>query len=71
MSEVITLNDIHNDLEFLKRKVLHIEQEVSVLKDVNPEVKEEYLEKLQAIEKTKGKTFDNKEGFLEYLENEI
>ncbi len=71
MSETVTLQDIHNDLEFLKEKVTHIEQEIDMLKDINPEVREEYFQKLKVIEKTKGKTFDNKEDFLEYLENEI
>ena len=71
MSETVTLTDIHNDLEFLKQKVTDIEQELSTLRDINPEVREEYLQKLKEIEKTKGKTFDNKEDFLEYLENEI
>ncbi len=71
MSETVTLGDIHNDLEFLKKKVLMIEQEIITLRDIEPEVQDDYLKKLKRIEMTKGKTFDNKEEFLRYLENEL
>ena len=71
MSEAVTLSDIHNDLEFLKQRVLFIEQEITTLRDINPEVQKEYLKKLKRIEMTKGKIFDNKEDFLRHLENEI
>ncbi len=33
-----------------KKKVIHIEEEISTLKDINPEIREEYVQKLKKIE---------------------
>ena len=60
--ETATLELIHEDLEFLKVKVISIENELKEIKEeVEPEIKEEYLERLKAIEKEVGKTFSSKE----------
>ena len=55
--ENITLETIHKDLEFLKNKVNLIEQEISIISDIEPEVRPEYLEKLNKIKKEKGIPF--------------
>ena len=49
-----------------------IESEVKEIKDeIGLEVRPEYVEKLNKIQKEKGRTFDNKEKFLSYLKNAI
>ena len=71
METVQVLNKIYEDLEFLKNKVNLIEQEITVIRNIEPEVREEYIEKLKKIEKEKGRVFDNKEDFLNFLKNEL
>ena len=49
-----------------------IESEVKEIKDeIGLEVRPEYVEKLNKIQKEKGRTFNNKEKFLSYLKNAI
>lgn len=67
------LQQIHEDLEFLKTKVVAIELDVKEIKEeVEPEVREEYLERLKQLEQEKGtgKRFNNKEDFLRFLNEE-
>ena len=72
VTESATLEHIHGDLEFLKEKVLSIEKEVKEIKEeVEPEVREEYLQRLESIKKEEGRTFTNKEEFLHFLEHEL
>ncbi len=72
--ETATLELIHEDLEFLKVKVISIENELKEIKEeVEPEVREEYLQRLKELEKEKGqgRRFESKEEFLRFLDNEI
>ena len=72
--ETATLELIHDDLEFLKVKVISIEQDIKDIKEeVEPEVREEYLQRLKELEKEKGqgRRFESKEEFLRFLDNEI
>ncbi len=71
MSESITLKNIHDDLAFLKRKMSWIERELVAIRDIDPEVRPEYLRKLAKIEAQKGKVFGKKDDFLNFLENEL
>ena len=57
--ETVTLETIHKDLELLKNKIDLIEQEISIISDIEPEVRPEYLEKLKKIKKEKGISFKN------------
>lgn len=57
--ETKILNKIHEDLEYVKRKVNLIEQEISVISDIDPEVRLEYLKRLNKIKKEKGIPFKN------------
>lgn len=55
----VTLETIHKDLEFLKNKVNLIEKEISIISDMEPGVRSEYIEKLNKIKKEKGISFKN------------
>ena len=57
--QTVTLETIHKDLEFLKNKVSLIEQEISIISDIEPEVRSEYIEKLNKIKREKGIPFKN------------
>ncbi len=72
--EAVALEQIHEDLEFLKTKLVSIESDVKEIKEeVEPELREEYFQRLKELEKEKGtgRKFNNKEEFLRFLENEI
>ncbi|MCH8004505.1 MAG: hypothetical protein IH934_07810 [Nanoarchaeota archaeon] len=61
-----------NLLNKMNHKIERIELEVKEMRDeMGLEVKPEYIEKLKKIEKGSTISFDNKEDFLNYLENEI
>lgn len=62
------LKKIADDLDFLKKKVTKIEEEINYMQ---PAVKKSYKEKLKKISEQKCVTFDNKEDFLNYIENEV
>ena len=62
------LKKIADDLDFLKKKVTKIEEEINYLQ---PPVKKSYKYKLKKISEEEPMAFDNKEDFLNYIENEI
>lgn len=66
----VTLQDIHQDLEFLKTKVVSIEHELKSIKK-EPELREEYRKRLDKIKEEKGKMFASKDEFLNHIENEL
>ncbi|HIH17730.1 MAG TPA: hypothetical protein HA282_00555 [Nanoarchaeota archaeon] len=70
MSEAI-LKQIANDLADVKKRVIGIESELFEISDDLHEVRPEYLEKLEKIQKEKGRTFESKEEFLKFLKNEV
>ncbi len=69
--EATTLEQIQEDLGYIKQKITAMEEEISLLKTIEPEVREEYIEKLKRIEKQKGRVFHTKEEFLNFLKNEL
>ncbi len=69
--EATTLEQIEEDLVSIKQKITAIEEEIGILKNTEPEVREEYIEKLKKIEKGKFHKFNTKEEFLNFLENEV
>ena len=62
---------IANDLADVKKRVIGIESELFEISDDLHEVRPEYLEKLEKIQKEKGRTFESKEEFLKFLKNEV
>ena len=69
--ETNVLIKIHKDLEFIKQKVVVIDNELEdISKDLHI-VRPEYLKKLEKIQKEKFHSFNSKEEFLEFLDNEI
>jgi len=69
--ETNVLIKIHKDLEFIKQKVVVIDNELEdISKDLHI-VRPEYLKKLEKIQQGKFHSFDSKEKFLEFLDNEI
>ncbi|MBI2507401.1 hypothetical protein HYV89_00420 [Candidatus Woesearchaeota archaeon] len=62
---------IHEDLEFIKQKVIVMDNELEdISKDLHI-VRPEYLKKLEKIQQGKFHSFDSKEKFIEFLDNEI
>ncbi len=53
------LKQIVNDICFIKKELFEIKEEIGDLKDIELEVKPEYVEKLKEIEK--GKFFSRQE----------
>ena len=51
--ENVTLETIHKDLEFLKKEMVEIKEDINQLRDIELEVRPEYLEKLNKIENGK------------------
>ncbi|NOQ37669.1 hypothetical protein GQ472_02155 [archaeon] len=52
MSQATTMNDIKNDLDFLKDKILQIEATVNEIDtDIHKTLNPEYIKKLEKIEK--------------------
>lgn len=49
----VTLEQIHEDILFLKREIEEVKEGIDDIKDIELEVKPEYLEKLKQIEKGK------------------
>ena len=69
--ETNVLIKIHKDLEFIKQKVVVMDNELEdISKDLHI-VRPEYLKKLEKIQKEKFNSFNSKEEFLEFLDNEI
>jgi len=69
--ETNVLIKIHKDLEFIKQKVVVMDNELEdISKDLHI-VRPEYLKKLEKIQKEKFHSFNSKEEFLEFLDNEI
>lgn len=62
----ITLNEIYEAINRLAQKIEELDIDVHELKEER-EVSSEYKKKLERISKQKGKTFGNKEEFLNYL----
>ena len=67
--ENVTLGQVYKELEFIKHKVAAIERDVRVFKDFEPEVREDYLKKLDSIEQEEGVVFENKDEFMNFLRN--
>ncbi|MDP7141541.1 MAG: hypothetical protein QF362_01480 [Candidatus Woesearchaeota archaeon] len=60
--ETISLNllqQIAEDIKFLKHEILNIKEDVNELKDFELEVKPEYITKLKRIDKEKGIPFSD------------
>tara|TARA_Y100000310_G_scaffold327182_1_gene393146 strand:- start:2192 stop:2407 length:216 start_codon:yes stop_codon:yes gene_type:complete len=60
--ETISLNllqQIAEDIKFLKHEILNIREDVNELKDFELEVKPEYITKLKRIDKEKGIPFSD------------
>ncbi|MEA2003617.1 MAG: hypothetical protein U9O53_01510 [archaeon] len=54
MAEIATLQKISDDLDFLKEKIVRIENDVEEINlDLHKNVKSEYLKKLKKIDKGK------------------
>ena len=71
MTTVTVNQKLLNLLNKMNHRLGRIELEVKEIKDeIGLEVRPEYVEKLKKIEKDTI-SFDNKEDFLDYLENEI
>ncbi|MEA2004418.1 MAG: hypothetical protein U9O53_05715 [archaeon] len=52
MSQATTMNDIKNDLDFLKDKILQIEATVNEIDtDIHKKLNSQYIKKLEKIEK--------------------
>ena len=69
--EANVLFKIHKDLEFIKQKVIVMDNELEeISKDLHI-VRPEYLEKLEKIQQEKFHSFDSKEKLIEFLDNEI
>jgi len=68
MTEAVTLERIHEDLEFLKNTVAEIKEDISELRDIGIEVRPEYLEKLKRIRKEKGVPFKDVNELREIIE---
>ena len=69
--ETNVLIKIHKDLEFIKQKVVVMDNELEdISKDLHI-VRPGYLKKLEKIQKEKFHSFNSKEEFLEFLDNEI
>ncbi len=49
----VTLEMMHKDLESLKKEMVGIKEDINELRDIELEVRPEYLEKLNKIEKGK------------------
>lgn len=69
--EQIAIQKIYEGLEFLKQKMIKIELDVEEINNDLHQVRPEYLKKLRKIKKGKFHGFDNKEDFLDFLDNEI
>ncbi len=68
----VTLENLYDHLEFIKARLVSIEKDVKEIKEeVEPEIKEEYLERLDKIGKEKGRGFSSKSEFLHFLEHEL
>jgi|TARA_B100001971_G_C17936767_1_gene405548 hypothetical protein len=65
------LNKIHEDLDFIKQKVIVMDNELEDISNDLHKVRPEYLEKLKKIKKGKFHSFSTKKEFLDFLENEI
>ena len=69
--EANVLLRIHKDLEFIKQKVIVMDSELEdISKDLHI-VRPEYLKKIEEIQKGKFYSFDSKEKFFGFLDNEI
>ncbi len=69
--EANVLLKIHKDLEFIKQKVIVMDNELEdISKDLHI-VRPDYLKKLEKIQRGKFSSFNSKEKFLEFLDNEI
>ena len=64
--ETVTLETIHKDLESLKKEMVEIKEDINELRDIELEVRPEYLEKLNKIEKGK---FLSREDFEKEMAN--
>ena len=65
------LNKISKDLEFVKQKVIIMDNELEDISNDLHKVRPSYLEKLKKIKKGKFHSFDTKKEFLDFVENEI
>ena len=71
MTTVTVNQKVLNLLDKMNHRLQKMELEVKEIKgEMGLEVRPEYIEKLKKIEKDTI-SFDNKEDFLDYLENEI
>ena len=66
--ETVTLKTIHKELEFLKNEVAEIKDDINELRNIELEVKPEYLEKLKEIRKEDGIPFRNIEELRKIIE---
>ena len=62
-SENVYLRQISEDLNFLKKKVMLIEERVEEISDDMHEVRPEYLEKLKNLDSGPSKKYKNLEDF--------
>ncbi len=69
--ETELLSRIHEDLDFIKKKVVIIDNELEDISSDLHKIKPEYLKKLEMIKKGKFHSFKTKEDFLHFLENEM
>jgi len=67
----VTLDLIYRDLDFIKQKIITIDNELEDISNDLHDVRPEYLEKLEKIRKGKFHKFKSKEEFSSFLENEI
>ena len=54
-----SLKKVYDDLEFLKSRMNLIEQEIGIIADIEPKVRQSYLKKLKNIKKQEGVPFKN------------
>ena len=69
--ETELLNKIYEELDFIKKRVLVIDNEIEDISNALHIVRPEYIEKLKKIKRGKFHSFKTKEEFLRFIENGI
>ncbi len=65
------LDKIHEDLDFIKKKVALIDNEIADISSDLHRVRSAYMKKLEKIKKGRFHRFATEKEFLSFLENEI
>ena len=68
--ETVYLKQISDDISFIKKKILELEEDVHEISADLHEVRPEYIEKLKRIEKEPSKRYKNLEEFEKSLKKD-